>query len=68
MFLWQNHPIRAKVAQEYRDGYCLQKELSDKYEISQSTIWNWINVYKAHGINTFIRVSGNKHYSKNFKI
>lgn len=60
--------FRAKVAQEYQDGYCSRKELSDKYGIPESTIRDWINAYQSHGINAFIRTSGNKHYSRAFKI
>lgn len=60
--------FRARVAQEYQDGYCSRKELSDKYGIPESTIRDWINAYKSHGINAFIRMGGNKHYSSDFKI
>lgn len=60
--------FRAKVAQEYLDGNCSRKDLSEKYNIPESTIRDWINVYKTHGINAFINTKGNKQYTKDFKI
>ena len=60
--------FRAKVAQEYLDGNCTRKDLSAKYNIPESTIRDWINVYKTHGINAFINTKGNKQYTKEFKI
>ena len=60
--------FRAKVAQEYLDGNCSRKYLSEKYNIPGSTIRDWINIYKIHGINAFINTGGNKRYTKEFKI
>ena len=60
--------FRAKVAQEYLNGNCSRKDLSKKYNIPESTIRDWINVYKTHGINAFISTKGNKPYMKEFKI
>ena len=60
--------FRAEVAQEYLDGNCSRKDLSEKYNIPESTIRDWINVYKTHGITAFINTKGNKHYTKDFKI
>ena len=60
--------FRAKVAQEYLDGNCTRKDLSAKYNIPESTIRDWINVYKTHGINAFINTKGHKQYTKEFKI
>ena len=60
--------FRAKVAQEYLNGNCSRKDLSEKYNIPESTIRDWINVYKTHGINAFISTKGNKPYTKEFKI
>lgn len=45
-----------------------EKDLSKKYNIPESTIRDWINVYKTHGINAFINTNGNKQYTKDFKI
>lgn len=60
--------FRAKIAQEYLNGNCSRKDLSKKYNIPESTIRDWINVYKTHGINAFINTNGNKQYTKDFKI
>ena len=60
--------FRAKIAQEYLNGNCSRKDLSKKYDIPESTIRDWINVYKTHGINAFINTNGNKQYTKDFKI
>lgn len=60
--------FRAMIAQEYQDGVCSRKDLSNKYGIPESTIRDWINVYKSHGINAFINTSGNKRYTKDFKL
>lgn len=60
--------FRAKVAQEYLEGNCSRKDLSEKYNIPESTIRDWINVYKTYGINAFINAKGNKQYTKDFKI
>ena len=50
--------FRAKIAQEYLNGNCSRKDLSKKYNIPESTIRDWINVYKTHGINAFINTNG----------
>ena len=55
--------FRAKIAQEYLNGNCSRKDLSKKYNIPESTIRDWINVYKTHGINVFINTNENKHYT-----
>lgn len=60
--------FRAKIAQEYLNGNCSRKDLSKKYNIPESTIRDWINVYKTHGINAFINTNENKQYTKDFKI
>lgn len=60
--------FRAKIAQEYLNGNCSRKDLSKKYNIPESTIRDWINVYKTHGINAFINTTENKQYTKDFKI
>ena len=60
--------FRAKIAQEYLNGNCSRKDSSKKYNIPESTIRDWINVYKTHGINAFINTNGNKQYTKDFKI
>ena len=60
--------FRAKIAQEYLNGNCSRKDLSKKYNLPESTIRDWINVYKTHGINAFINTNGNKQYTKDFKI
>ena len=60
--------FRAKIAQEYLNGNCSRKDLSKKYNIPESTIRDWINVSKTHGINAFINTNGNKQYTKDFKI
>lgn len=60
--------FRAKIAQEYLNGNCSRKDLSKKHNIPESTIRDWINVYKTHGINAFINTNGNKQYTKDFKI
>ena len=60
--------FRAKIAQEYLNGNCSRKDLSKKYNIPESAIRDWINVYKTHGINAFINTNGNKQYTKDFKI
>ena len=60
--------FRAKIAQEYLNGNCSRKDLSKKYNIPESTIRDWINVYKTHGINAFINTNGNKQYTRDFKI
>lgn len=60
--------FRAKITQEYLNGNCSRKDLSKKYNIPESTIRDWINVYKTHGINAFINTNGNKQYTKDFKI
>lgn len=60
--------FRSKVAPEYLNGNCSRKDLSKKYNIPESTIREWINVYKAHGINAFINTKGNQQYTKDFKI
>ena len=39
--------FRAKIAQEYLNGNCSRKDLSKKYNIPESTIRDWINVYKT---------------------
>ena len=61
--------FRAKIAQEYLNGkFVPEKIYLKKYNIPESTIRDWINVYKTHGINAFINTNENKQYTKDFKI
>lgn len=60
--------FRAMVAQEYLNGVGSCYYLADKYHVGRSTIQKWVALYRAHGIEAFITSTGNKSYSKAFKI
>lgn len=60
--------FKAKAAQEYIDEVGSIENLARKYKIGASTLREWINKYRIHGISAFISASGNKSYSKELKI
>jgi transposase-like protein len=60
--------FRAEVAQEYLEGFGSIQQLADKYHVGNTTLIEWINRYRIHGISAFITSNGNKKYSKELKI
>ena len=60
--------FRAMVAQEYIDGVGSAYYLADKYQVSETTVRKWVALFRAHGLNAFVSQTGNKSYTKEFKI
>ena len=60
--------FRAKVSQEYLDGFGSYDYLATKYNIGSKTLKQWVAKYQIHGIAAFANKTGNASYSSNFKI
>lgn len=60
--------FRAKVSQEYLDGKGSYRILAATYNIGRTTLEKWVSIFRIHGIEAFITTSGNKSYSKEFKL
>jgi transposase-like protein len=60
--------FKAMIAQQYLDGFGSRSELSNKYNVAESTLRDWINLYKAQGMEVFINTGRNKKYTKEFKV
>lgn len=59
--------FRAKISQEYLDGLGSYNYLSDKYNIGNKTLKQWVAKYRIYGIAAFANKSGNTSYSSDFK-
>ena len=53
---------------EYLNGEGSYHSISKAYGIGYETLRRWVSAYEAQGETAFIRPSGNKSYSKEFKI
>jgi transposase-like protein len=60
--------FRAKVSQEYLDGFGSYRYLSAKYSIGCKTLRQWVDKYRIYGIAAFSYKAGNASYSSDFKI
>ena len=60
--------FRAMAAQDYIDGVGSAYYLADKYQVSETTVRKWVALFRAHGLNAFVSQTGNKSYTKEFKI
>ena len=60
--------FRAKVSQEYLDGFGSYDHLAVKYNIGKKTLQQWVAKYKIYGIAAFINKNGNTSYSSEFKV
>ena len=58
---------RARIAQEYLDGKGSAAVLGKQYGASETTIINWVRIYKYQGVEGFVRGNGNKTYTAEFK-
>lgn len=60
--------FRAKVSQEYLDEKGSYAVLAKKYQVGRRTIEKWVGAYRIHGIDAFLSNTGNKSYTKEFKL
>ncbi len=66
--------IKASACEDYLSGNLSMKEICQKYSIPYNDksyhcqIYSWIYIYKHSGIEGFYSATGNKSYSKEFKI
>ena len=60
--------FRAKVSQEYLDGFGSYNYLATKYDIGSKTLKQWVAKYRIYGIAAFTNKTGNASYSSEFKI
>ena len=54
--------------QEYLSGKGSYRSIANANGIAKSTIVAWVKRYLEHGEAAFYKTTGNKHYSKDFKI
>ena len=59
---------RARIAQEYLDGKGSAAVLGKQYGASETTINNWVRIYKYQGVEGFVRGNGNKTYTAEIKV
>ena len=59
--------FRAKASQEYLDGVGSYPFLAAKHGIGQTTLKEWVDKYRIHGIDAFVTPPGNRSYSSEFK-
>ena len=55
--------IKSQVVKECIDGETSQRQCAQKYGISESTILNWIQIYRAHGIDELNAYSRRREYT-----
>lgn len=60
--------FRAKLCQAYIDGKGSMNSIAQSFGIDRSTFKSWLDVFHIHGIHAFISSSGNKSYTKEFKL
>lgn len=56
------------VVQEYLSGQGSYKSIAQANDISHHSVYAWVNKYREQGEAAFCETTGNKHYSKEFKI
>lgn len=56
------------VVQEYLSGQGSYKSIAQANGISHHSVYAWVNKYREQGEAAFCETTGNKHYSKEFKI
>ena len=59
---------KLKICKQHIDDHISSLQLSRKYNIANSTLQRWINLYKIHGENVFKEKTRNKAYSLEFKM
>lgn len=57
---------KIEIIEAYKSGKVAYSQLQDVYGMNRNEIYRWILKYEANGIDAF--VSGNRRYSKKFKI
>ena len=57
---------KIEIIEAYKSGKVAYSQLQDVYGMNRDEIYRWISKYEANGIEAF--VSGNRRYSKEFKI
>ena len=57
---------KIEIIEAYKSGKVAYSQLQDVYGMNRNEIYRWILKYEANGIDAF--VSGNRRYSKEFKI
>lgn len=57
-----------KIVKEYLSGEASAGQLSQEYQIDRRSIHRWAQQYKEQGITAFTVRTGNRHYTKEFKI
>jgi len=45
--------LKLKVVKEYEEGHKNTREIKEEYGIPDSTLWGWINKYRAEGESAF---------------
>lgn len=60
--------LKEKIIKDYQSGVLNKSDLRTIYNMNPDTIYKWILKYELHGINAFIKGSGNSNYSSEFKI
>ena len=59
--------FRARVSQEYLDGYGSYDFLATKYHIGSKTLRQWIDKYRIYGVEAFTIKQGNSTYTAEYK-
>ena len=61
--------FKIKLVTEYLSGASGgHKSVAKKYDISHSTMWNWINKYKTGGFDNLSKKLKNNKYTSEFKL
>ena len=59
---------KIKIVQSYLDGISSVSQLAEEYGLGKTSIKRWVAMYCAQGARYFFHGSGNRHYSKEFKL
>lgn len=63
-----NQEFKLKVVKEYLAGGGSYNTLAKKYEISHSSVFEWVNQYQVDGVNALKNNRGSAPYSVQFKL
>ena len=62
------YETKVKACEDYLNGICSVRQLSQSLKIDESVIRRWIYKYSANGASSLMTMNYNKTYSKEFKI
>ena len=59
---------KIEIIEAYKAGKVAYSQLQAVYGINPDTVYKWIPLYEAYGVDAFTRGKGNTSYSREFKI